>query len=371
MCYNMHNNSYYVFFWGDSSMVQELEEDDLILRDYASKCSIYDLTSEDIIKLSRVNSIGLIAKTFCVSTDEFMKVREQHGLQNIYLEDSIRNMEVILYHFDSGSRYFSNNVRNKIIDRMINIFGKTPSKKDFYLRELSKCDFSREKVKEDLITKNIDIDDRMKEMVDFIPQIEMVMNFFIEKEKDYLIRYNNQSLYNQLREEKNQGRKFTREDLTYDTLFELSVIENVPDSLIGELCNLSKGQVRYLRIKVGLSNLQKIKILTYPEILIYYMEENKQRPVGATNEDCEKIVYQLVNTFYKTSDDVAVTDNNVSDEITIDVLDEKVTYYVHFSDEKYSVNTTNKKRKSNGHDEIKRKIVIQRYCMEKSVKKLH
>lgn len=81
-------------------------------------------------------------------------------------------------------------------------------------------------------------------------------------------------LYSELLKQKEEGKIFTKEELTYDILYKLVVIENISDREIGELFNLSKNQVIYQRKKHGIENVLLKKIITRPEIMLGYLEEH-------------------------------------------------------------------------------------------------
>lgn len=183
----------------------------------------------------------------------------------------------------------------------------------------------------------------------------------LEQEKDFLLNYNHKKMYNQLLAEKQNGKKFSREDLTYDILFELSIIESTPDSLIADIFDMKKTQVRYLRQKKDLVNTLNIKMRNYPEF-IYYMEKNNKRMEVISNYEYEKTMNTLIKTYYgnkSLNQNKKINHNN----IIINVDGKELKYHVTFSDEKYIVNTKGKKRKGNGSH--------HNYKKENETKRLH
>ena len=190
----------------------------------------------------------------------------------------------------------------------------------------------------------------MEKLTKYKFEIEELLNILIKKEKNYFLNYNNQNLYKQLIKDKKNGKVMNKEDLTYENLYELSVIENTPDSLIGDIFNITKGQVRYLRKKFGISNIHETKLKSHPEALIYYMEEKNQRPENTSNYECEKIINQPVQNFLENKKVKFLKEDNINDgnEVTINIGDEEIKYHVIFSDEKYSVNSKKSSRNYKG-----------------------
>lgn len=59
-------------------------------------------------------------------------------------------------------------------------------------------------------------------------------------------------LYKLLLAKKECGYKLDFEDITYDKLYEISFIENIPDSFVGDLFNVTREAVRKKRYKMGI-----------------------------------------------------------------------------------------------------------------------
>ena len=254
-------------------MIQELE-DTKLLKDYASKYTINDLTSEDIIKLMTTPyTVDEITSAFNISVEDFNEIRKKKGITNIILEDTIRNVEAILAYIDDQNILISKNIQKKIVNDFINDFLTGTPKKNFYIKKISEIDFNREKFLRDIVNKNIDVYYRINKLGNTISYIKKQIQILKKEEKNYLLNYNDQKLYKKLSEEKKNGKVFKRDDLTSDILFELAVIENIPDSLVGNIYNLTKSQVRYLRIKYGIACKFDTKVKKYPEIIIHMLDE--------------------------------------------------------------------------------------------------
>jgi len=272
---------------------------------------------------------------------EFKDIKKQKGISNAILENMIRDIETVLNYIDSKGRYVSNTIRKKIVDKLIRSFTKNKPKKDFYIEKLSEIDFSRKKVIDDLTDKEIDEEYRLKELSDILPEIDRTVERLLKQEKDFLLNDNNQKLYNQMLKESQNGKKFTKEDLTYDVMFELSIIENIIDISLAELFNMKKTQIRYLRKKMGLTKFINKKMEVYPEAVMYYIEEKNERLPGVSNYEYEQMINACAKELFKTKEEQ-------KEEVTIDVDGKKEQYHITFSDEKYVPNTKKGKRISKG-----------------------
>ena len=103
-----------------------------------------------------------------------------------------------------SSLFFICSIRKIIADEIITSSISSIPKKEFYRKKLSKIDFSREKVLNDLNEKEIDYTYRLEKLASIIPLIDKKVDSLLEKEKDYLLNYNHQKLYKQLSNEKNK-----------------------------------------------------------------------------------------------------------------------------------------------------------------------
>lgn len=321
-------------------MVQELE----LLKAYASKHNIKDLTSEDIIKLMTTPYIiEDIANAFDISVKEFNEIRKQKGITNIVLEDTIRNIEAILAYIDDQNIFISEKIKKQIIDDFTKNYLVITPKKDFYIKKISEINFTREKILNDIVSKNIDIEYRINKLHNTIPYIKKQIEVLKEKEKHYFFNYNDQKLYKRLKKEKRNGKTFTKDDLTYDILFELAIIENMPDSLIAEIYDLTINQLSYLRKKYNLSFKFKAKIEKNPEIIMYGLENNNQRNEKISNYQYQKIIENFIDNYHYK--DINSNKNFPNEQITINIDGNKETYYVNFSDEKFSTNPKKSNKK--------------------------
>ena len=317
------------------------------LKYYADKYSIYDLSSEELIKLiNKPYLVKEIAEAFNITTREFDNIRKQKEITNIYLEDPIRNIEVILDYIDYQNSYISNKIRKELVDELAKLLLAGVPQKDKYIKKILEIDFTREKVQKDLISKEIDRDYRINNLKKVLEYTINKANTLKEQEKEYVLN-DNKELYNELCEEKKNGKQFNREDLTYDILFELSIKEGIADSLVADLFNISKNQLRYMRKQQGLSNKFMKKIETYPEALMYYMESKGLRDENITNYDYERMLKLVLEQTYNRSDEITYEGKN---KVTIDNDNTKTKeiYNINFSNEKYHTNPTMSSRRSKG-----------------------
>ena len=334
-------------------MINELKE--------ISKNNINNLSSEDIIKLiNKPYLITDIAKEFNITVKEFNKIKKQKGVSNILLEDTIRNIETILYYVDTNNVYVSDNIRKEITNELISIFtGSIPKLKN-YTNKLKEYSFSRENIFYDMSKKNIDYEYRINNLSNTIPYINNKIKNLMEKEKDYLLNHNNSKLYNELKEKKQNGKILSKKDLTYDILFELVIIENTPNSLIAALFNMTVNEVKYLRKKNGLSNAHATRLKYYPETILYNAQRNNEDLSDMTwyqyKNDIDKEIIRLqTEKIKKTSnnnDNNKIPTNNIDigDKITTDVEGKQTTFNIFYSNDKFNPETSdnNIKRKSNG-----------------------
>lgn len=333
------------------NMINELKE--------ISKNNINILSSEDIIKLiNKPYLITDIAKEFNITVKEFNKIKKQKGISNILFEDTIRNIETILYYVDINNVYVSDNIRKEITNKLISIFTGSIAKLKNYANELKEYNFSRENIFNDMSKRNIDYEYRINNLSNTIPYINNEIKNLMEKEKDYLLNHNNSKLYNELKEKKQNGKILSKNDLTYDILFELVIIESISNSLIAVLFNMTVNEVKYLRKKNGLSNAHATRLKYYPETILYYAKRNNKDLSGMTwyqykNEiDKEIIRLQTEKIKKNNNNDNKILTNNIDigDKITTDIEGEQTTFNVIYSNDKFNSKTSdnNIKRKNNG-----------------------
>lgn len=324
-------------------MIQELE----LLKEYAKNHNINDLTSEDIVKLMTTPYIiEDIANAFNISVKEFNEIRKQKGVTNIILEDTVRNIEAILAYINDQNILISENIQKKIVNDFTKDFLTSTPKKDFYIKKISEINFTREKILSDIVNKNIDVEYRINKLSNTIPYIKKRIEILKKEEKNYLLNYNDEKLYKKLSEEKKNGKIFKRDDLTPDILFELAIIENKADSLIGKIYNLTIRQVRYLRRKYNILRKPETKLKHHPEMIIYGLEETN---IKVSNCEYQKIAENVINSYNNKDKKDNITINESSnDEIIINIDGKDETYYVTFSNEKFSTNTKSSNRKHNG-----------------------
>lgn len=92
-------------------------------------------------------------------------------------------------------------------------------------------------------------------------------------------------LYDKLRQEKENGKVFSKKDLTADIMYELAIVESLTDSLIGDIFNLKISQVRYLRIKYGLNNKFLKETLDFSDNYIENMNQKLPDNLKVTDKN--------------------------------------------------------------------------------------
>lgn len=322
------------------------------LKYYAEKHNIYDMSSENLIRLiTKPYPIKSIAKEFNITTKEFNNIKRQRGITNVILEDTIRNIEVILDYLDLQNSYISYNIRSQLIKEISNLLLSEISQRDNISQEILKINFSREKVKKDLIDKEIDKEYRINKLENIIEYISKKANKLKQEEKKHIFE-DNKKLYNKLSDEKKKGKEFSRKDLTYDVLFELAINEGIVDSLIGEIFNLTKSQINYIRRKENLSNKFLKKIEANPEIIIYRLEDVEGRDPKLSNYDYERALISVIQNKNQKRNQI---NNDKSFKIIISNADKEEKYNIRFSNKKFSTNIGIKSKKSVGshHNYIK------------------
>lgn len=320
-----------------------IQEKGQFLINFANTHNIHELSSEDILKLTMKPYLMVeIAEAFNITEEEFKKVKKEKGISNVILESMIRDIDVILNHIDSKDRYVSNKIRKQIVDILVQGWVTSLPNKNFYLRNISSLEFSREQVARDLLEKEIDQEYRLAKLKGTLLYIDDLVDKLVEQEKHFLLDYNDHQLYNKLYKEKTNGKSYDKNDLTYDFLFELAIVENIPDSMIGDIFNMTKAQVRYFRKKHGMADKHSIKLKAYPEVVIYTAERSGSRPIGMSNLDYDRIIDNEINRRIQKTKTISKRDE---DSIEIDG---EGTYHIQFSDEKYCPKSPTSHRKSHG-----------------------
>lgn len=162
-------------------------EDSKLLDYYANNFTIDQLSSEDILKLTDNYIRVQIARAFNISIEEFGSIKKKKGISNMYLENSIRDIAVILNYIDTEGKNVSNEFRESIHSTLIYAMNQSIPHREFYIKALSQIDFSKEKVKELLINKNIDIQYRLKKLSHLIS----IINPFLQQEQSLPINFGN------------------------------------------------------------------------------------------------------------------------------------------------------------------------------------
>lgn len=182
-------------------MIQESKEE-LFLKDYASKHNIYELSSEDIIKLMEKPYLKKeISTAFGIEEKDFDTLKKQKGITNVILENTIRNIEIVLFYIYSKNEFINNKIKDKIVNKLITVFIESVPKKEFYIKNIYKIDFTRENVIKDLLDKKVDINYRLENLSDIIEYIDKMVDILVKQDKKYLENFNNEQTEKQLYKE--------------------------------------------------------------------------------------------------------------------------------------------------------------------------
>lgn len=167
---------------------------------------------------------------------------------------------------------------------------------------------------------------------------------------------NDRNLYNELLNDKKNGKIFKKDDLTEDILYKLAIEENIADSLVGDIFNISKEQVRYLRKKYNMQNKFMKRSIEHPEKFLEYIEENGFDTSIYSQKEWKNIFYTSFKEYCKSKNwnmdtfqeylDEKREKENINDNPLCNLdLEYDVTYV-----EKKHNGTKNKKaKKSSGH----------------------
>lgn len=192
-------------------------------------------------------------------------------------------------------------------------------------------------------------------MQDIINEIKNKIDVLIEQEKAFILNYNNEQTYNMLTQNIKDGKRYTKDDLTKEILYELAIIENKSDSLIGDIFNLTKNQVRNIRIKMGLNNKFKTKMINHPEGLMYYIENRGYRNKNISNLEYMEFIDKYISDCYNIKSSIEDEQTIENEQFIININDKEYKYNVIFSKELYSVKQSPSSRKSNGrHNNYKK-----------------
>lgn len=128
-------------------------------------------------------------------------------------------------------------------------------------------------------------------------------------------------LYNELRENTKKGKIYTKDDLTYDILYQLAIVEFISNYCIGSIFGMTANQVKYQRKKYNLSNAWLKRMIDMPESLKIPPEVS----LDFNNENDRNLYYETLKTYVKL---------NEKHHLTIQRFEE---YY----NEKFNQNNTN------------------------------
>lgn len=230
------------------------------LKEYVKTKKFDELNSEDILKIMYYpHIISEICEVFNISESKFNQIRKKLNINNIFVSNTYRDIICLLYYanykYPNLQKEKLNNFLNEYLsDRFISV-----ANKQAYIKKLNSIDWFNLDLKRIIKENNIDLNyrfDNLKYEISAIKYLadrekEERLNDFINANKNF----NNTRVYNNLKNLKENGKPFTKNDLTYDILYQLSIVENIPDGLIGNIFDLTKEQVRNERIKNDLQNV--------------------------------------------------------------------------------------------------------------------
>lgn len=248
------------------------------LKEYVKTKKFDELNSEDILKIMYYpHIISEICEVFNISESKFNQIRKKLNINNIFVSNTYRDIICLLYYanykYPNLQKEKLNNFLNEYLsDRFISV-----ANKQAYIKKLNSIDWFNLDLKRIIKENNIDLNyrfDNLKYEISAIKYLadrekEERLNDFINANKNF----NNTRVYNNLKNLKENGKPFTKNDLTYDILYQLSIVENIPDGLIGNIFDLTKEQVRNERIKNDLQNVFAKKMINHPEFSRYYYKQ--------------------------------------------------------------------------------------------------
>lgn len=252
---------------------------------FAKLHSMNELTSEDIMKLlEKPYLIKEIEEAFNLTKDEFNKIRKKHKIESIVYETILRDLITILYFTYNRYPNIDNKTISEIIDLLINnIYGIAHSKT--YQKRLCSMDLSNTNINKLIKEKNIDISYRRERCDKVIYNTREYIKTIKEQTKN--------KLYNELLQNKKNQKFYKMKDLTRDILYELAINENIPDSLIADIFNISKGQVANLRYKYDIENKFLKRAIDHPE---YYVDFIEKKGYIVDNVYNPEFLYDIYNS---------------------------------------------------------------------------
>lgn len=301
-----------------------------------------DLNSEDLMKLiEKPFLISEIIEAFDITEKEFNNLRKKYNITNIYIEQIYRDLISILYYANYKYPHLQKAKLEKYITFFIKSCTKQIKKHLYYEKQLNNINWLYLNYPQIINEKNIDLDYRFNSNIYQLNNIDMLAKIQKEENKNNYI-YNLKEKYKFLLYQKNNGQTFTKDDLTYDTLYQLSIIESVSDENIGELYNLSKGQVKNLRKKYNLENAFAKRMLNHPEFQYnhFYIENSTPKTdLFIVNKIYEEMLemtpkyhwnINTINKYYKEKikefDDLTTICNSCNNKEEYTVITKTYTY---------------------------------------------
>ncbi len=244
------------------------------LKEYAKTKKFDELNSEEILKIMSRDIIDDICDAFNISKKEFEQTRKRMGIKNIYISNPYRDIICLLYYTNYKYPNLQKERFNKFLHEYLNDRFISVANKQSYIKRLNNIDWFSLDLKNIIKENNIDLNYRFNNLkyelsaINYLAKQEKEerLNDFINASKDFY----NTRVYTKLKNLKENGQCFSKDDLTYDLLYQLSIVENTPDNLIGGLFDLTKEQIRNIRIKNDLQNVFAKKLINHPEFIRYH-----------------------------------------------------------------------------------------------------
>lgn len=271
------------------------------LKEYAKTKKFDELNSEEILKIMYYpHIISEICEVFNISESKFNQIRKKLNINNIFVSNTYRDIICLLYYANYKYPTLQKEKMNNFLKDYINIRFVSVANKQSYIKRLNNIDWFSLDLKNIIKENNIDLNYRYNNLEYEITAINYLakqekeerLNDFINASKDFY----NTRVYTKLKNLKENGQCFSKDDLTYDLLYQLSIVENTPDNLIGGLFDLTKDQVKNIRIKNDLQNVFAKKIINHPEFSRY---NYKQKGVDYSTFSDKELVQDIYNYYLK------------------------------------------------------------------------
>ena len=88
-----------------------------------------------------------IANVFYVSIEELNKIKKDKCVSNIYLENTVKNIVIILDYIENKNIYFGENVRKRLVKYLAYLLLEGVPRKSKHITKILDMDFSRESIR--------------------------------------------------------------------------------------------------------------------------------------------------------------------------------------------------------------------------------